>query len=334
MDECTSGQLFNFLHATNIAKESNYDTWKYIGNKGNESDFLKSLENGDKGEAGKSAYQIWSSKAENAGKSFDDFINSSKGEQGISAYENWLDSPENSGKTIDEYFQSLIGKDGDQGPKGDPGDKGAKGIAGSDGDKGEPGSEGEMGPEGHIGEQGPKGDPGDQGPKGSKGDPGEFPTDIIYEKLIFKNDGKIYTLIVDNGEIIISIDSYDIIALEITKLPNKTDYIDGESFNPTGMVVTVTYGDNTTKDVTDKCIWDQYVVKENAELFNISYTESNTTLVAALLLNIIPLEDALVDFTYIQNKSTGTYEITGWKGIHNGNPSTECIIPNSKKIII
>ena len=42
-------------------------------------------------------------------------------------------------------------------------------------------------------------------------------------------------------------------SIEITKMPNKTVYTVGEQFDRTGMVVTATFEDNTTADVTGAC---------------------------------------------------------------------------------
>ncbi|MBQ8975603.1 MAG: dockerin type I repeat-containing protein [Oscillospiraceae bacterium] len=43
--------------------------------------------------------------------------------------------------------------------------------------------------------------------------------------------------------------------LEITKLPDKTEYNEGETFDPTGMEVTATYSNGMTRDVTNYVQW-------------------------------------------------------------------------------
>ena len=45
----------------------------------------------------------------------------------------------------------------------------------------------------------------------------------------------------------------EVVKIEVTKLPNKVAYEVGETFDKTGMVVTATYADETTADVTSKC---------------------------------------------------------------------------------
>ena len=48
-------------------------------------------------------------------------------------------------------------------------------------------------------------------------------------------------------------DDKEVSKIEITKMPDKTTYKVGETFDKTGMVVTATFVDNTTADVTAKC---------------------------------------------------------------------------------
>ena len=45
----------------------------------------------------------------------------------------------------------------------------------------------------------------------------------------------------------------EVVKIEVTKLPNKVTYEVGETFDKTGMVVTATYADDSTADVTSKC---------------------------------------------------------------------------------
>ena len=48
-------------------------------------------------------------------------------------------------------------------------------------------------------------------------------------------------------------DDKEVSKIEITKMPDKTTYKVGETFDKTGMVVTATFVDDTTADVTAKC---------------------------------------------------------------------------------
>lgn len=80
-----------------------------------------------------------------------------KGEDGKSAYEVWLGQPENAGKSEQEYLASLKGEKGETGAKGEKGDPG---VAGAKGEKGDPGA---VGPQGAEGAQGPAGQKGEKG---------------------------------------------------------------------------------------------------------------------------------------------------------------------------
>ena len=79
---------------------------------------------GKKGDDGKSAYDIWKEKPENADKTKDDFLTSIKGQDGAngadgkSAYDAWKEIPANEGKTKDEFLASLKGAKGDKGDDG------------------------------------------------------------------------------------------------------------------------------------------------------------------------------------------------------------------------
>ena len=73
---------------------------------------------GKKGDDGKSAYDIWKEKPENADKTKDEFLTSIKGQDGAngadgkSAYDIWKEKPENADKTKDDFLTSIKGQDG------------------------------------------------------------------------------------------------------------------------------------------------------------------------------------------------------------------------------
>lgn len=80
-----------------------------------------------KGEDGKSAYDIW---AENqppgADTSLDAYLDSMQGQDGESAYQIWLDQG-NVG-TEQQFLASLKGAPGEDGQDGEPGDPGPEGV--------------------------------------------------------------------------------------------------------------------------------------------------------------------------------------------------------------
>ena len=65
--------------------------------------------------------------------------------------------------------------------------------------------------------------------------------------------------------------------IEITKAPNKTRYTAGENFSSTGMEVTATYSDSSTKKVTGYTITNGEDLKEGQTEVTISYTENRIT---------------------------------------------------------
>lgn len=67
-------------------------------------------------------------------------------------------------------------------------------------------------------------------------------------------------------------------SIAITTAPTKTTYNEGELFDATGMVVTATYSDTSTDDVTAFCTWtpDGALTTSDVEI-TVSYTENSTT---------------------------------------------------------
>lgn len=138
-----------------------------------------------------------------------------------------------------------------------------------------------------------------------------------------------YIVSLHNGQFVHNL---KIINLQIVSNPNKMDYSDTDIFDPTGMVIMATYGDGSSKEITD------YEYPEFVELdkdyVEIKYTENGITY-SVILKGIVTrsLEPALIDF-YYNTDADGNYLITGWKGTYNGEPSTRCIIPSSNRIIV
>ena len=59
--------------------------------------------------------------------------------------------------------------------------------------------------------------------------------------------------------------------IEITTAPNKTAYVVGETFDPTGMVVTATYANGKTRDITHYVSWSAEVLTQQDVSFTISF---------------------------------------------------------------
>ena len=76
-------------------------------------------------------------------------------------------------------------------------------------------------------------------------------------------------------------------SIAITTAPTKTTYTEGETFDATGMVVTATYSDSSTDDVTESCTWTPNGALTIADdKITVSYTENATTKTAELAITV------------------------------------------------
>lgn len=73
-------------------------------------------------------------------------------------------------------------------------------------------------------------------------------------------------------------------SIAVTTAPSKTSYVDGESFDPAGMVVTASYSDGSTADVTGQCTFSPSVIVASTTSVTVSY-EGKTTTVAVNILD-------------------------------------------------
>ncbi|MDZ5437914.1 hypothetical protein EGO58_01735 [Limosilactobacillus reuteri] len=142
--------------------KSAYQLWLDEGNKGTETDFLKSLkgakgetgatgETGQAGQPGLSAYQLAvQSGFKGSETEWLDFLRKGPqgpqgtpgkdGKDGQSAYQIWLNNGHEGTET--DFLNSLIGARGEQGPQGEPGKNGQDGAQGPQGQPGLNGKDG------------------------------------------------------------------------------------------------------------------------------------------------------------------------------------------------
>ncbi len=66
-------------------------------------------------------------------------------------------------------------------------------------------------------------------------------------------------------------------SVAITHAPTKTAYNVGEAFDPTGLVVTATFADSTTEDVTDSCTYSPTVMTASTTAVLITYQRAGVT---------------------------------------------------------
>lgn len=123
-------------------------------------------------------------------------------------------------------------------------------------------------------------------------------------------------------------------SIEVTSMPVKTEYMAGEYFDPTGMVITATTYDGETKEITDYSYSENYLT-EDMTSFNIIYDKESSILSVSMPITVTAFDPAtaLVDFTYT-TINNGTYILTGWKQTLNGVSSTELVVPDNAKIAL
>ena len=76
--------------------------------------------------------------------------------------------------------------------------------------------------------------------------------------------------------------------IEITTVPNKTEYLAGDDFDKTGMVVKATYTDGITKEIKDYKIIDGKTLKNGQTTVTIEYEGKTTT--QKIIVNINKIE--------------------------------------------
>ena len=155
-------------------------------------------------------------------------------------------------------------------------------------------------------------------------------TDITTVLVTYVEDGKTFT-----ANVIITVIAKKCTGIIITAQPTNREYVDGDVFNPAGMVVTANYNDGTSTVVSNYAYPTTGLV-EGATTVVITYVDGDSTFTANVTITVVSGFDVtkvLQDFTYKTN-ANGTYTLTGWKGTLNGVPSTECVVPDSELIIV
>lgn len=152
-----------------------------------------------------------------------------------------------------------------------------------------------------------------------------------YIPLIDHVNGYTYLVSMRNGNLVSQAGTKSI---EVTTMPTTTAYMNGAYFDATGMIVTATCYDGTTKEIADYTCTST-ALAEGTTSVKVSYIEAGVTYTANVPVTVSAFDPAvaLIDFTYTDN-GNGTYTITGWNGTYNGATSTEMIIPNYGCIIV
>lgn len=102
------------------------------------------------------------------------------------------------------------------------------------------------------------------------------------EVITFKTPGEKYV----NGEVEIggicqaynaSVVAPDVVSIAVTTAPTKTEYVAGESFDATGMVITATYSNETSKAVTGYTVTPSGALATTDTSVTITYAGKTTT---------------------------------------------------------
>ena len=93
----------------------------------------------------------------------------------------------------------------------------------------------------------------------------------------------------------------DLVSIAITTAPTKTAYTAGETFDNTGMVVTATYSNTTTKAVTGYTVTPSGALATTDTSVTISYTEGGVTKTATQAITVT--EPVAEDIVITSNKT-------------------------------
>ncbi len=104
--------------------------------------------------------------------------------------------------------------------------------------------------------------------------------------------------------------SADVTSIEVTTAPTKTEYMVGETFDPTGMVVTATFDDGSSQVVTDYTLNPNTttLLTVDVESIEISYTYDEKTVTTA---QPITVTERTVQSIEITTKPTKTSYVVG-----------------------
>lgn len=159
---------------------------------------------------------------------------------------------------------------------------------------------------------------------------------LVYASKIF--DGIILKDAVNGYEYIAEMQNGNFVTycrcdhIEITELPTKTEYEDGDVFDPSGMVITSVSQDGSTRVIENYTYSGE--INESVDSIEIQYIEAGVVHSAIVDIVVSVFDTSmLIDFEYIDN-GDGTYTLTEWKKTLNGVPSTVLQVPNSSKIIL
>lgn len=158
--------------------------------------------------------------------------------------------------------------------------------------------------------------------------------DIITTTLILQDveNGYEYSISMKNGNLV---SSMCLECIEVTSMPEEMSFMNGSKFDPTGVVISAINQAGESKQVTENVTYIPEYVSGDSPVITVRYTENGIDYYTDIPITVTDFdaETVLIDFEYIKNDD-GTYTLTAWKETLNGEPSTECVVPDNGLIII
>ena len=97
-----------------------------------------------------------------------------------------------------------------------------------------------------------------------------------------------------SGALLYEVDLMITSGIAVTTQPTKTTYFIGEAFDPTGMVVTATFADDTTADVTEDCTFSPETMAAGTQSVTITYVRAGVTKTATVAVAVRTLDHIAV----------------------------------------
>lgn len=97
-------------------------------------------------------------------------------------------------------------------------------------------------------------------------------------------------------------------SIAVTTQPTDKSYLAGESFDPTGMVITATYSDSSSANVTSSCTYTPNPLTAGTTSVTASYTEGSVTKTASIT-GITVTARTLVSISVLTNPTKMTYKV-------------------------
>ena len=134
--------------------------------------------------------------------------------------------------------------------------------------------------------------------------------------------------ITKTAEQAITVLSNNLTKIEITREPSKKEYIEGQSFDDSGMTVEAEYENRLRKVITNYSVIDGENLKANQTKVTISYTEDEITKTAEQTITVIPKNLSKIEITkeptkkeYVEGESFDNTGMTVEATYDNGTKS-------------